>query len=118
MPLALRILLVDRNRASHVRLEQYLRRFDATMLGCHEPAEASAAIRSFRPDLVVLDGHQVQPGSLAVLAAIRAEPDLVDLPVALVTALGATRADLDDPSTVVVAKPLAATDLIALVRFH
>lgn len=116
--MTLRILNVDRNHVAHLRLEHYLRDFDAELRCCTVHAEAVAAIRSFDPHLVVIDGHLLRPGSLEVLAAIRAEPDLTELPIAVVTALGETRRDLRDPFTVVLAKPLTATDLLQLVGYH
>lgn len=54
-------------------------------------ADAVAVVRNLAPDLVILDAMLPGLSGFDILAALRADPDMVDLPVMMLTAKGQGR---------------------------
>jgi DNA-binding response OmpR family regulator len=80
---------------------------------------AEAAVRSARPDLVILDLMLPGRSGLDILAALRSDPETAGLPVMMLTAKGqgrdreaAERAGVD----LFMAKPFSNADMLASVR--
>lgn len=90
-----------------------------TVTEAEDGAQALAAARAQRPDLIILD--VMMPGALdgyGVCAAVKADPGLQDVPVVLVTAR-AQRADLlagqQAGADAYLVKPFSPTELLERV---
>jgi DNA-binding response OmpR family regulator len=106
-----RVLVVDDDAALRmlVRVNLELEGFDVDEAASVDATEA--ALRSGRPDVVLLDVHLGGQETFSLLARIRAQ----EIPVALVTG----SADLDPdrtPADGVLMKPFTPQDLVALTR--
>lgn len=80
---------------------------------------AEAALRSSRPDLLILDTMLPGRSGLEILVALRADPAMADLPVMMLTARGqgrdreaAERAGAD----FFMAKPFSNSEFVAAAR--
>jgi len=81
--------------------------------------EGLKAIARQRPDLVLLDLFMPPPDGFEVLKSLRANPDLENLPVVVLTAHGdeeSARASFDMGATDFLAKPFTPPQLDARVR--
>ena len=82
-------------------------------------ADALDRLRDLRPDVVILDLMLPGRSGLEILADMRADPDLKDVPVLMLTARGQGR-DREAASragaTRFIAKPFANADVLACVR--
>ena len=82
-----RILIIEDNPANIELMSFLLSAFGHTPLAAPDGARGVAAARSERPDLVACDVNLPGMDGFAVLAAIKAEPELAGVPVLAVTAL-------------------------------
>lgn len=82
-------------------------------------ADAMAKLRALRPDVVILDLMLPGRSGLEILAEMRADPDLAQTPVLMLTARGQERdreAAARAGATRFLAKPFANADLVACLR--
>lgn len=82
-------------------------------------ADAIAKLRALRPDVVILDLMLPGRSGLEILAEMRADPDLAQTPVLMLTARGQERdreAAARAGATRFLAKPFANADLVACLR--
>lgn len=82
-------------------------------------ADAMAKLRAMRPDVVILDLMLPGRSGLEILAEMRADPDLAQTPVLMLTARGQERdreAAARAGATRFLAKPFANADLVACLR--
>jgi DNA-binding response OmpR family regulator len=82
-------------------------------------ADALERLRTTRPDVVILDLMLPGRSGLEILADLRADPDLRDVPVLMLTARGQDRdreAASKAGATRFIAKPFANADVLACVR--
>jgi CheY-like chemotaxis protein len=89
---AVRVLVVDDESEIRDLCRVNLEFAGHEVLEAADGAEALARIRGERPDFVFLDLMMPRVDGWEVLAQLRADPDLVDLPVVLLTA----RAGMED----------------------
>ena len=82
-----RILIIEDNPANIELMSFLLSAYGHTPLAAPDGARGVAAARSERPDLVACDVNLPGMDGFAVLAAIKAEPELAGVPVLAVTAL-------------------------------
>lgn len=80
--------------------------------------QALAQVRSKRPDLVLLDAMMPRRSGFEVCAALRADPELKDLPIVLLTAMGPEAAALGAQAGAddCVAKPFRVQDLLSRIE--
>ena len=112
------ILVADDNRDMRAYIER--------LLGAHWDVEtvddgnaAIGAIRRNRPDLVVTDAMMPQLDGFGLLAAIRSDPELRDLPVIMLSARAGEEArieGLDAGADYYLTKPFSARELVAQVN--
>ena len=82
-------------------------------------ADAMAKLRALRPDVVILDLMLPGRSGLEILAEMRADPDLAQTPVLMLTARGQERdreAAARAGATRFLAKPFANAEMRAKVR--
>lgn len=84
-----------------------------------EGVGALEAIRKLRPDIVILDVMLPGASGFEILRAMRADPELAELPVLMLTARGQTRdreqAERDGVSAFMT-KPFSNAEVLASVR--
>ncbi|MDQ7849898.1 MAG: HD domain-containing protein [Armatimonadota bacterium] len=115
-----RILIVDDEKASVRLLERLLRACGWTNLrSTYDPRTVCTLIRTFRPDLVLLDLHMPHAGGLEVLAQTRALLAAEGVPILIVTAddgPGVRETVLEAGASDFMAKPVDAAALPLRVR--
>ncbi len=115
-----RILIVDDEKASVRLLERVLRACGWTNLrSTYDPRTVRSLVRTFRPDLVLLDLHMPHASGLDVLAQTRALLAADGVPILVVTADDRSEvreAALEAGATDLVAKPVDAAALPLRVR--
>ena len=125
---ALRVPLADAARArlliadDNADMRDYLRRLLADRWEVETAADgfaALAAIRARRPDLVISDVMMPRLDGLGLVAELRADPALRDLPVIMLSARAGEEARIEGlqaGATEYLAKPFAARELRAQVE--
>jgi diguanylate cyclase (GGDEF)-like protein len=113
------VLIVEDDPSIRSNLERLLRMEDFQVLTAGHGGEAMAILADCTPDIVlsdvtmpVMDGH-------ALLAAMRADPELAQIPVILVTALAdraSQRQGMNIGADDYLTKPFQREDLLAAVR--
>lgn len=81
------ILTVDDSRTVRIIIRNAFKRFDCQILEAGTGVEGLAQARG-RPDLVLLDITMPVMDGLTMLAKMRAEPEMKDIPVIMLTAEG------------------------------
>lgn len=84
---AKRILLVEDDRFLRKAAEVRLRRAGYTVVTAADGEEAIATARTVRPDLVLLDLIMPRMQGFEVLRILRAEPNMVGVPIVVLTNL-------------------------------
>lgn len=114
-----RILLVDDNADMREHLARVLARWEVE--SASDGLAALGAIRKTRPDLVLVDIMMPRLDGIGLLSALRADPDLAEIPVILLSArmgeearIEGLRVGADD----YLVKPFSARELIARVQSH
>ena len=114
-----RILAVD-DEPNIVRLVQVnLERHGYQVDTANNGVQALAKIRQSRPDLVVSDVMMPEMGGFELLASIRRDPNLMDLPVIMLTAKTEDRDVMEGYKTGVdmyLTKPFSPHELLAFVK--
>lgn len=120
--LASRILVVDDQQIIRELLRAYLTAGGySNLVFAEDGAEALEAIRSDRPDLVILDLRMPRVDGLEVCAAVRADREHARLPVLVQTAADSAedRAKVFAAgATDMVGKPINQAELLARVGIH
>lgn len=113
-----RILVADDSAHARGIVAFLLRSRGYEVVESQDGEQALAQVRSERPDLVLLDAMMPRRSGFEVCAALRADPQLKDLPIVLLTAMGpeavalGIQAGADD----CVAKPFHVQDLLARIE--
>ena len=81
------VLVVDDDEAVHETVGAMLGREGYRVLHARSGAEALTMAREFRPDAITLDVMMPQMDGWSVLAALKSDPVLSDIPVTIVTML-------------------------------
>ena len=114
-----RVLIVDDEPNIVISLEFLLKREGFAMSVARDGEAALAAIRSERPDLVVLDVMMPKLDGYAVLQAVRADPELAGTRILMLTAKGREaeqKKGLALGADAYMPKPFSTHELIANVR--
>lgn len=115
-----RIMVADDN----ADMRDYLRRLlghDHDVVAVSDGEAALAAVKIDRPDLVLSDMMMPRLDGLGLLAAIRSDPALRDLPVILLSARAGEEARIEGLAAGAddyLVKPFSSKELIARVRAH
>ena len=116
-----RVLLVDDEQDVTESLSMNLEATGEFVVhAINDPRQAKAAAREFKPDIIVLD--VVMPGMDGgdVQASLRADPQLKDIPIVIVTALisdnEAGGAPIENQGVHMLGKPARLETLIPLLR--
>jgi signal transduction histidine kinase/DNA-binding response OmpR family regulator len=114
-----RVLIADDNIDMRTYLQKLLRTagFDIDAVGDGEAA--LAAIRAHRPDLVLSDVMMPKLDGFGLLAALRADQELRDIPVLLLSARAGEEAKVEGfaaGANDYLTKPFSARELVARVR--
>ncbi len=99
-------------------LEMTLRKAGHTWTACAAGDTALAAIRSEKPEAVVLDIIMPGMNGLDVLSALKADPTTAGIPVIMLTARGQnlTRQQAEESgASAFLTKPFSPTELIATI---
>jgi two-component system alkaline phosphatase synthesis response regulator PhoP len=120
MPAKSRILIADDNQANRELLEAYLATYDCDTEIAVDGQDTLAKVKSFQPDLILLDVMMPKLNGFEVCQKLRAEADTKKIMVLMVTALNeagdierAVKAGTDD----FVSKPVNKTELLKRVEF-
>jgi signal transduction histidine kinase/CheY-like chemotaxis protein len=82
------VLVIDDERATHELLKRELGARGYRVVHAPGGAEGLRLAREVRPDAITLDLVMPEPDGWAVLRALKADPELHDIPVVLLTVLG------------------------------
>ncbi|QDU31537.1 Response regulator PleD [Anatilimnocola aggregata] len=120
MPAKSRILIADDNQANRELLEAYLATYDCDTEIAVDGQDTLAKVKSFNPDLILLDVMMPKLNGFEVCAKLRADSATKKIMILMVTALNeagdierAVKAGTDD----FVSKPVNKTELLKRVEF-
>jgi PAS domain S-box-containing protein len=114
-----RVLVADDNADMREYLVRLLRGAGYQVDAVSDGQQALSRIRAERPDLVVSDVMMPRLDGLALVAALRADPHTVAVPVLLLSARAGQEASIEGlhaGADDYLVKPFAAADLLARVR--
>lgn len=117
--MSVRILVADDEPNIVVSLEYMMKREGYEVLVARDGREALETIRSARPDLVLLDGNMPKMSGFEVCEAVRADADIRDTRILMLTAKGRetdVARGLGVGVDAYVAKPFSTRDLVRKVR--
>ncbi len=115
------VVLADDNADMRNYVRRLLQAAGYRVAAYPDGAEALAAIRKHKPDLVLSDVMMPNLDGFGLLAALRSEPDLRDLPILLLSARAGDEAKVEGLSFGAddyLTKPFAARELIARVEVN
>jgi len=120
MPAKSRILIADDNQANRELLEAYLATYDCDTEIAVDGQDTLAKVKSFNPDLILLDVMMPKLNGFEVCTKLRADAATKKIMILMVTALNeagdierAVKAGTDD----FVSKPVNKTELLKRVEF-
>jgi signal transduction histidine kinase/CheY-like chemotaxis protein/HAMP domain-containing protein len=113
---ALTVLVVDDDPTAHDLLSASLAREGYRVAHASNGEEALALAREIHPDVVTLDVIMPKVDGWSVLTALKADPDLCDIPVVMVTMLPDRGMGLSLGADEFVTKPVDRARLSALLR--
>lgn len=117
--MAKKILIVDDEPNIVISLEFLMRREGFEVSIARDGEEALAHIRAERPDLVLLDVMMPKVNGFEVCQAVRADPELADLRILMLTAKGREAEiakGLALGADAYVPKPFSTRDLVVQVK--
>jgi DNA-binding response OmpR family regulator len=114
-----KIVVVDDEPFILMMIEDKLRRAGMEVITLRESKNALAVIRRERPDLVILDWMMPEISGIELCRMLKADPDLKDIPVLLLTAKGQDadkELGLQCGATMYVTKPFSPRALLENVN--
>ena len=114
-----RVLIADDNIDMRTYLQKLLQTAGFTIEAVGDGVRALASIRERRPDLVLSDVMMPKLDGFGLLAALRADADLRDIPVLLLSARAGEEAKVEGfaaGANDYLTKPFSARELVARVR--
>jgi GAF domain-containing protein/CheY-like chemotaxis protein/HAMP domain-containing protein len=110
------VLIVDDDTAARDLLAAILKGAGYRLVHAASGEEALALARSIRPDAITLDVMMPKPDGWDVLGALKADPDLCDIPVVMVTVAPDRGVGLSLGAVDVLTKPVDRARLTALIH--
>jgi signal transduction histidine kinase len=110
------VVLVDDDRVSLDLMDAYLARLPVRVLRCRDGHEALDLIGRVGPAAVVLDIHLPRLDGWQVLAALKEDPDTVDIPVVIASVVDDRPRGRALGAAVYLLKPVRRDDLIEALR--
>jgi CheY-like chemotaxis protein len=106
------VVIVDDDRVFRELLKTVLQMEGYDPVPCTEPDEVVAMVREAQPALVLMDVHIHNQDTLGALGALKADPELGDIPVVMFS--GMDRADecLEAGADAFVLKPFRPSQLL------
>ena len=109
------VLVVDDDPAARDLLTANLKSAGYRLVQAASGEEALSLARTIRPDAITLDVMMPKPDGWAVLSALKADADLRDIPVIMVTVLSDRGIGLSLGAVDVLTKPVDRARLTALI---
>jgi two-component system cell cycle response regulator DivK len=116
-----KILIVEDNLLNRELTSELLEIHGYTVMSTRSGEEALALAVDYMPDLILLDLSLPGISGLAVVRALKADPELVDIPVIAVTAhvmKGDQERALEVGCCAYISKPIDARNFLASVERH
>ncbi|MDI6843255.1 MAG: response regulator [Anaerosomatales bacterium] len=112
------VLVVDDDRSIVNVLRDTLKTRGYSIAAAYDGAEAMAAIRKRKPDLILLDLQMPVMDGYEVIEAVKTDPDLKDIPIVIMTAyqIDRSRVDIVGMAEQKVDKPFSAEELVRRVE--
>jgi GAF domain-containing protein/DNA-binding response OmpR family regulator len=110
------VLIVDDDPAARELLTTSLKGTGYRLVHASSGSEALALARTVRPDAITLDVMMPKPDGWDVLTALKADPDLYDIPVIIVTMAPDRGIGLSLGAVDVLTKPVDRARLTALIH--
>ena len=113
------VLYVEDERALHGLVQFWLEDAGFEVGFASDGAEALAAIRTRRPDLVITDAMMPELTGDELVETMKADPDLADIPIIMATAAASPlriRRMLERGCTAVLGKPLDEDSFVAAAK--
>lgn len=112
------VLVVDDDNTAHDLIGNMLAREGYRVVHARSGKEALERARESRPDAITLDVMMPQMSGWSVLSAIKADPELRDIPVIMVTMLNERGVGLSLGATEYLTKPVDRQRLAEILRRH
>ncbi|MEM8642725.1 MAG: response regulator [Cyanobacteria bacterium P01_G01_bin.54] len=115
------VLVVDDNPLNVDVLEEVLDDADCRVITAFSGAEAIAAAKAERPNLVLLDVIMPEMDGIATCGQFKADPDLSPIPIILMTALDdldITKVLRNSGAVGYITKPFQEEDVLTCLKQH
>jgi DNA-binding response OmpR family regulator len=114
-----KVVVVDDEPFILMMIEDKLRRAGMQVITLRESRDAMSVIRREKPDLVILDWMMPEISGIELCRMLKADPDLDDIPVILLTAKGQDadkQLGLQCGAVMYVTKPFSPRSLLEIVN--
>jgi PAS domain S-box-containing protein len=113
------LLVIDDESDSRILLTQMLEEFGCQVIAANSGEQGLRMAREFRPHIVTVDLLMPEMDGAAVIRAIKADPQLRELPMVVVSIVAEERRGSILGTVDILEKPVVRGDLLAAVeRFH
>jgi signal transduction histidine kinase/CheY-like chemotaxis protein len=112
------VLVIDDDPTTRDLLERYLGAADLSVVTAENGEDGVLLAQALRPDLIILDVLLPDRDGWDVLAALKADPELMDVPVIMLTIVDERGRGLLLGATEYLIKPVDNEQLIRLVRSY
>jgi hypothetical protein len=113
---AMTVLVIDDDEAARALLRRHLTKAGYRVEEASDGKTGIARARAFRPDVITLDVMMPGMDGWAVLAALKADAALADIPVVMATIVDETRMGFALGATEYLSKPIDRARLLAAVQ--
>lgn len=110
------ILIVDDDRATSTLLQTLFQLEGYASITCPHPESVLSTVKEHKPDLVLMDFHLADVESLDILRALRADAELQDLPIVMVSGMDRSFECSQAGASAFVLKPFRPSDLLAVIK--
>jgi chemosensory pili system protein ChpA (sensor histidine kinase/response regulator) len=111
-----KILIVDDDRATSTLLRTLFEIEGFTGVVCPRPDEVLSTARRERPDVILMDVHLAEVDSIQILRQIRADADLLALPVVMTSGMDVREKCEAGGASAFMQKPFKPSELVALIK--
>ena len=111
-----KILIVDDDRATSTLLRTLFRIEGYEGVICPRPEEVVHTIEQARPDLVLMDVHLADVDSINILAAIRVDRVISQVPVIMTSGMDLEEKCMAAGASAFMLKPFRPSDLMTMIK--